>query len=85
MRIGKALGIVGGLLVALTIAAAGPSLADPAPQEQPKKEQLRPREGNLKAGDPAPAFTVKDVTGKTTVKLENLRGKPVVLVFGSCT
>jgi peroxiredoxin len=45
----------------------------------------RPREGNLKVGDAAPDFTVKDMQGKTTVKLAALKGKPVVLIFGSCT
>ena len=45
----------------------------------------RPREGELKVGDAAPDFTVKDVRGKQAVKLSDLRGKPVVLIFGSCT
>jgi cytochrome oxidase Cu insertion factor (SCO1/SenC/PrrC family) len=49
------------------------------------QEKQRPRQGNLKVGDPAPAFELTDVTGKTAVKLADLRGKPVVLVFGSCT
>lgn len=43
------------------------------------------REGNLKVGDAAPDFAVKDANGKKTVKLSELRGKPVVLIFGSCT
>src|SRR5262249_48428965 len=50
----------------------------------PGKEP-RPRAGNLQVGDAAPDFTVQDVTGATTVKLSALRGKPVVLIFGSCT
>ena len=45
----------------------------------------RPRQGELKVGDAAPDFTVKDVRGKQAVKLSDLRGKPVVLIFGSCT
>jgi cytochrome oxidase Cu insertion factor (SCO1/SenC/PrrC family) len=45
----------------------------------------RPREGDLKAGDAAPDFTVRDLTGQTTVTLSALKGKPVVLIFGSCT
>jgi cytochrome oxidase Cu insertion factor (SCO1/SenC/PrrC family) len=48
-------------------------------------QPARPRDGNLKVGDAAPDFTVKDVEGKKTVKLSELRGKPVVLIFGSCT
>ncbi len=43
------------------------------------------REGNLQVGDKAPDFTVKDGAGKQTVKLVELKGKPVVLIFGSCT
>lgn len=45
----------------------------------------RPRQGDLKAGDAAPDFTLKDVQGKREVKLSDLKGKPVVLIFGSCT
>ena len=43
------------------------------------------RQGNLKAGDMAPDFALEDVAGKQSVRLSSLRGKPVVLVFGSCT
>lgn len=43
------------------------------------------RDGNLKVGDAATDFAVKDVEGKKTVKLSELKGKPVVLIFGSCT
>ena len=45
----------------------------------------RPRQGDLKVGDAAPDFTVKDVQGKKAVTLSELKGKPVVLIFGSCT
>lgn len=45
----------------------------------------RPRQGDLKVGDDAPDFKVSDLKGKTTVKLADLQGKPVVLIFGSCT
>ena len=44
-----------------------------------------PREGDLKVGSAAPDFTVKDVKAERTVKLSDLKGKPVVLIFGSCT
>jgi cytochrome oxidase Cu insertion factor (SCO1/SenC/PrrC family) len=43
------------------------------------------REGNLKVGDVAADFTIQDVSGKQTVQLAALKGKPVVLIFGSCT
>jgi hypothetical protein len=48
-------------------------------------EPPRPRQGSLKVGDAAPDFTVQDVDAKQTVKLSALKGKPVVLIFGSCT
>lgn len=50
-----------------------------------RAQSPRPREGDLKVGDAAPDFAVSDVQGKTTVKLSDLKGKPVVLIFGSCT
>jgi cytochrome oxidase Cu insertion factor (SCO1/SenC/PrrC family) len=45
----------------------------------------QPREGTLQIGQSAPDFTVKDVHGKQSVRLNDLKGKPVVLIFGSCT
>jgi cytochrome oxidase Cu insertion factor (SCO1/SenC/PrrC family) len=42
-------------------------------------------QGELAAGDPAPDFALLALDGKTQVKLSALRGKPVVLIFGSCT
>jgi predicted dehydrogenase len=40
----------------------------------------------LKAGDPAPDFTLPDLAGKEQVTLSSFRGKkPVVLIFGSIT
>jgi cytochrome oxidase Cu insertion factor (SCO1/SenC/PrrC family) len=54
-------------------------------QPSQKSGQRPNREGSLKPGDPAPDFILKDVEGKSTVKLSDLRGKPAVLVFGSCT
>lgn len=49
------------------------------------QERQRPREGTLKAGDAAPTFALRDLQDKNTVRLADLRGKPVVLIFGSCT
>ena len=51
----------------------------------PQQRPPRPQQGALKFGDPAPAFTLQDVEGKKTIRLTDLKGKPVVLVFGSCT
>lgn len=48
-------------------------------------QNQKPRVGDLKEGYPAPDFVVKDVDGKKTVKLSDLKGKPVMLIFGSCT
>jgi cytochrome oxidase Cu insertion factor (SCO1/SenC/PrrC family) len=56
-------------------------LAGMAAQAQPSPR----RDGDLKEGAAAPDFAVKDVDGKKTVKLSGLTGKPVVLIFGSCT
>jgi len=45
----------------------------------------RPQEGKLKVGDAMPVVTLEDLAGKTKVKLAELKSKPVVLIFGSCT
>jgi cytochrome oxidase Cu insertion factor (SCO1/SenC/PrrC family) len=59
----------------------GALAAAPLPAADPPRRD----EGKLKVGDAAPDFTVKDVEGKETTKLAELKGKPVVLIFGSCT
>ena len=51
----------------------------------PNRPEDRRREGDLKVGDLAPDFNVQDLQGKQSVKLSDLRGKPVALIFGSCT
>ena len=39
-----------------------------------------------KAGDPAPDFELRDVTGENAVKLSDLFGdRPVAIIFGSFT
>jgi len=43
------------------------------------------RAGILHPGDPAPDFQLPTVDHKQQVQLSTLRGKPVVLVFGSYT
>lgn len=42
-------------------------------------------QGTLEDGAVAPDFALQDIEGKKTVKLSSLKGKPVVLIFGSCT
>jgi peroxiredoxin len=39
-----------------------------------------PRQGQV-----APDFTLQDAQGEVMVRLSGLRGRPVVLLFGSCT
>jgi len=55
--------------------------------QPPSRKTKRPRirQGQLKAGDAAPDLSLQDLEGKRTVKLSEMRGKPVVLIFGSCT
>ena len=43
------------------------------------------RGGNLRSGDEAPDFTLPRSDKSGDVRLASLRGKPVVLVFGSYT
>lgn len=59
-------------------------LASTATAQQPK-QPLKPQPGTLKSGDVAPVFELADADGENKVKLADLKGKPVVLVFGSCT
>ena len=51
----------------------------------PAADPPRPRPGSLKVGDPAPALAADLLGQSKSVKLAALRGKPVVLIFGSCT
>jgi hypothetical protein len=46
---------------------------------------MQARAGTLDVGDPAPAFDLVTWDRQSRVRLESLRGKPVVLVFGSYT
>ena len=43
------------------------------------------RAGGVQPGDPAPNFRLPTLDHKSEVELSSLRGKPVVLVFGSYT
>jgi cytochrome oxidase Cu insertion factor (SCO1/SenC/PrrC family) len=48
-------------------------------------QQPPSRQTKLKPGSIAPTFALKDVDDKERVDLGDLKGKPVVLIFGSCT
>ena len=61
------------------------SITLPSDAQDKKKKGDRRREVALKAGDVAPDFTLKDADGRNAVTLSKLKGKPVVLIFGSCT
>jgi hypothetical protein len=70
---------------ACQILAAAALLAAAAAPGKAQQPDRRPREGNLRIGDAAPAFTVEDVEGKKSLKIAERRGRPLALVFGSCT
>jgi hypothetical protein len=69
----------------LWIGGAVLGLLSVLPGDLPAQPSPRPRQGNLKVNDDAPDFSIKDVAGKATTRLADLKGKPVVLIFGSCT
>jgi thiol-disulfide isomerase/thioredoxin len=56
-------------------------------QQIDRPKQARPRidQGTLENGQAAPNFTLSTPDGQQEVQLSNLRGKPTVLIFGSCT
>jgi peroxiredoxin len=55
-------------------------------RKEKMKEQLALNKKAPKAGDPAPDFTLTDVSGERSVTLSDFQGKkPVALVFGSFT
>lgn len=45
----------------------------------------RPRVGSLKVGDPAPELAADLLGSPKSIKLADLRDRPAVLIFGSCT
>ena len=72
------------LILSCLLLAVGLVLAVPIPGDA-QPPQRRPREGTLKTGEMAPDFTLRDIEGKKSVTLSAARGKPIVLIFGSCT
>jgi len=67
--------VMRGFALAIFLIIVAKPLADPP----------KPREGSLKVGDATPVLTFDDLAGKNKVKLSDLKGKPTVLIFGSCT
>lgn len=60
----------------VVLLSIGPSVGAQTPER---------RQGTLRTSDSAPDFSLQDVSGKKTVKLAELKGRPIVLIFGSCT
>jgi peroxiredoxin len=55
-------------------------------RKEKMKEQLTLNKKAPKTGDPAPDFTLRDISGERSVTLSEFQGKkPVALVFGSFT
>ena len=76
------------LMTSASIGWAQPDQVEPKKGEAAKEDKKAPltdRQGALKVGDHAPDFTLKDMAGKTSTSLAELKGKSVVLYFGSCT
>lgn len=69
------------LLTVVFIPADGQDKKDP----EKKNKFDRRREVQIKEGDAAPDFTLRDTDGKNPVTLSELKGKPTALIFGSCT
>ncbi len=84
MRIFALRGLAAGLCVCQLLSTALAQQKNGEPR-RPGRESPR-REGTLKAGDPAPDFTLATLDGKQQVTLSGFRGKrPVALIFGSYT
>jgi len=56
-----------------------------AATSEPPSKAPPPRSEGLVVGVMAPDFTLSDATGAHPVTLHSLRGKPTVVIFGSCT
>lgn len=70
--------------LAAGIGAQGAAASRPGEVNTPPARGER-HSDKLKVGDVAPDFTLPAAKGKHEVKLSGLRGKPVVLIFGSYT
>lgn len=88
MRTLRFLGLAGVLLamgMMSALAQEPPVRKKPGESDPGRRSERGDRVGRLKEGDTAPLFVLKDMSGKRTVRLADLQGKPVVLFFGSCT
>jgi hypothetical protein len=50
-----------------------------------RAEQPPTPQNNLRPGLAAPTFALRGVDDRKQVDLADMRGKPVLLIFGSCT
>ena len=70
----------------LTVLALLALLFPPEQQQRRRPGGKRPDQGRgTSVGKAAPNWTLKSPDGKTEVELAKLKGKPVVLIFGSYT
>jgi len=71
------------LAVALMLMSGCASFPSPPPGVNP--EHVHFEKAVAAQGEPAPEFTLNGSDGHGAVTLSDLRGKPVVLIFGSFT
>lgn len=89
MRFPPSLILAGALLATACASTRGGSSFDPdAPPPLPPqidRSQVHFTRSQVQVGDVAPDFRLPTADGTSEVRLSALRGKPVVLVFGSFT
>ncbi len=73
------------VLLALTLILASGCASFPSPPPGIDPEHVHFEKATAKDGSPAPDFTLKGSDGHGAVTLSELRGRPVVLIFGSFT
>lgn len=79
------LGAVVAMTLSLAACASRPITGRPPMPPGMPEEYLHFADATVARGDMAPDFTLRRADGPETISLSSLRGKPVVLVFGSHT
>jgi len=64
--------------------ASAPTVSTDATSRPSDDARAAPRK-DLVVGDVAPDFTLSETTGENPVTLHALRGRPTIVIFGSCT